>query len=156
MASTAQTYRSAAKENLGRAQALFEGEEYFLAHYLAGLAAECHLRAYLRRKTNVFNSRHDLQELAKESGYYRVVPPAELNDFSARFGLLSTRWRSNHRFYSERQLLDYMNDIGAEFSLKGARTDGSRWKNLSRTVLVLAHEIINQGEAKWDSALEKS
>jgi len=151
MASTAETYRSAAKENLGRVQALFEGEEYFLAHYLAGLAVECHLRAYLRRRTNVFNSRHDLRELAAESGYYQIVPAAAAGEFSARFGLLNLRWRSSHRFYSERQLLDYMNEIGAEFSVKGARTDGSRWKNLSRTVLNLAHIIINQGEAKWES-----
>jgi len=154
MASTAETYRSAAKENLERAQTLWEEESYFLAHYLAGLAVECPLRAYLRRITNEFKSRHDLEQLAIESRYYQSVPAAQTADFSERFGLLNLRWRSNHRFYSERQLLDYMNEIGAEFSVKGARIDGSRWRNLSRTVLDLAHTIINQGEAKWNSVLE--
>ncbi len=125
MASTADTYRDAAKEHLGRAQALFEGGGYFLAHYLAGLAVECHLRAYLRRKTNVFNSRHDLRELAMESGYYQIVPAGELGEFSARFGLLNTRWRSNHRFYSERQLLDYMNDIGRSSASRGRAPTGA-------------------------------
>lgn len=149
MASTAETYRSAAKENLERAQALWERESYFLAHYLAGLAVECHLRAYLRRVTSQFNARHDLEQLATESRYYQIVPAAQTADFSERFGLLNLRWRSSHRYYSERQLLDYMNEIGAELSAKGARTDGSRWKNLSRTVLNLAHTIINQGESQW-------
>ena len=152
MASTAETYRNAAKENLERAQELFEADSYFLAHYIAGLAVECHLRAYLRRVTNEFDSRHDLRELATESGYYQIVPATQISDVSSKFSLLNLRWRSNHRYYSERQLLDYMSEIRADFSAKGTRIDGNRWKNLSRTVLNLAHGIINQGEAKWNNA----
>ncbi len=154
MASTADTYRNAAREHLARAQELFEAEgtqDYFLAHYLAGLAVECHLRAYLLRVTTEFNSRHDLRELATELGFYKIVPAAQVSAFSAKFSLLNIRWRSNHRYYSERQFLDYMTEIGAEFSKKGARVAGNRWKNVSRTALNLAHEIINQGEAKWES-----
>lgn len=64
---------------------------------------------------------------------------------------LNQRWRSNHRYYSERESLDYMTEIRAEFSVKGARAAGDRWKNLSRTVLELAHDVIKQREAKWDS-----
>lgn len=152
MASTADTYRSAAKENLERAQELFETGNYFLAHYLAGLAVECHLRAYLRRTTREFDARHDLRELATESGYYQIVPAVQVAGFSAKFSTLNLRWRSNHRYYSERQFLDYMTEIKADFSARGARVAGDRRKNLSRTVLNLAHEIINQGEAKWDTA----
>ncbi len=39
-----------------------------------------------------------------------------------------------------------MTDIRAEFDVKG-----DRWKNLARTILNLAYDVINQGEAKWDS-----
>ena len=146
MASTAQTYRDAAIENLARAQDNFERERYFLAHYLFGLAVECHLRAYLRKRTNVFDSGHDLRDLAKEADFYAIVPTERVDEFSRKFVILNLRWRSNHRYYSERQFLDYMTEIKAEFSISG-----NRWKNLARTVQNLAYEIINQGETKWNS-----
>lgn len=146
MASTADTYRSAAKEHLARAQQMFDTEQYFLAHYLSGLAVECHLRAYLRRTTDQFNSRHDLGDLAKEAGFYNIVPQKRAGDFSGKFTTLNQRWRSNHRYHSDREFLDYMTEIKAKFNVKG-----NRWKNLSRAVLELAHDVIKQGEAKWDS-----
>jgi len=39
-----------------------------------------------------------------------------------------------------------MTEIKAEFNVPG-----NRWKNLGRTVQNLAYDIVNQGEAKWDS-----
>lgn len=146
MPSTAQTYRDAAKENLVRAQENFDDENYFVAHYFSGLAVECHLRAYLRSVQPQFESRHDLRELAKESGFYNRVPRNQLLNFSQKFATLNLRWRSNQRYYSERQFLDYMTEIKAEFDVKG-----NRWKNLARSILSLAYDVINQGEAKWDS-----
>ena len=98
--STAQSYRDAALEHLGRADELFRQEQYFLSHFVAGLAVECHLRAYLRRKTQEFNSRHDLGALAKESGFYDVVPAKRVESISASFSLLNARWRSNHAQYA--------------------------------------------------------
>ncbi len=146
MPSTAQTYRDAAKEHLLRAQESFDDEGYFLAHYLFGLAVECHLRAYLRRITNQFDSGHDLRDLAKEARFFDIVPRNQADNFSEKFALLNLRWRSNQRYYSERQFLDYMTDIKAEFNVRG-----QRWQNLARTVLNLDYDVINQGEAKWNS-----
>ena len=146
MPSTVETYRNAAKEHLLRAQETFDDEQYFLSHYLSGLAVECHLRAYLRRAKDQFDSRHDLRDFAKEAKFFEVVPQNRAGDFSVKFSTLNLRWRSNHRYYSERQFLDYMTDIRAEFDVKG-----DRWKNLARTILNLAYDVINQGEAKWDS-----
>lgn len=143
--STAETYRAAAKEHLERAFQLHGDGEYFLAHYVAGLAVECHLRAHLRRITDQFDSRHDLRELAKDANFYSLVPRPLEEAFSSDFETLNLRWRSNHRYYSVRQLLDYMNEIRAEFN-----QSGERWKNLSRRLLNLADKVIRQGEAKWD------
>lgn len=147
--STAQTYRDAAKEHLGRADQLWDEEQYFLAHYVAGLAVECHLRAYLRQVTKEFDARHDLNGLAKESGFYDIVPAKRVENFSVKFSLLNARWRSNHRYYSERQFLDYMNQPNAQ-AQEDIQARGDKWKNLSRTVVSTAHDIINQGEAKWN------
>ena len=144
MASTVDTYRSATKEHLERAQASFNEGSYFLAHYLSGLAVECHLRALIRVKTPNFDSRHDLEGLAKEARFYDIVPINESARFSAIFSTLNRRWRSNHRYFSERQFLDYMNEIQAEYN-KG----GNRWKNMAQTLLNHAYAIIKQGEAKW-------
>jgi HEPN domain-containing protein len=145
MSSTEETYRNAAKEHLARAQDMFDNESYYLAHYLSGLAVECHLRAYLRRKTKEFDSRHDLQHLAIESGFYGVVSATRASDFSPIFEKLNLRWRSNHRYYSERQLLAYLTSIKAEFNVRG-----ERWKNAARALLDCAHKVINEGEAKWN------
>lgn len=144
--STAETYRAAAKEHLGRAFDLHSNGEYFLSHYIAGLAVECHLRAYLRLITDQFDARHDLRVLAKEADFYSVVPRSQEQAFSADFETLNLRWRSNHGYFSERQLLDYMTEIRADFHQRG-----DRWKNLSRTLLNIADKIIRQGEAKWSS-----
>jgi len=133
-----------AQDHLDRAQDDRERGSYFLAHYLAGLAVECYLRAWLRRVTDEFDPRHDLERLARAAKFYDIVPAARIDAFSADFGLLNERWRSSHRYFSERQLLDYMTDIKAEFNKKG-----DRWRNLCRTALEMAHRIIEQGEAKW-------
>jgi HEPN domain-containing protein len=143
MSSTEQTYRDAAKEHLNRAFDRSDAGAYFLSHYLSGLAVECHLRAYLRRKTSEFDSRHDVQLLVKESGFYEIVPKQQTR-FAAIFATINLRWRSNHRYYSERQLLDYLNDVRAEFNVRG-----DRWKNLARALLNGASAVIAQGEAKW-------
>lgn len=89
--STAETYCAAAKEHLERAFFLHESEQYFLAHYTAGLAVECHLRAYLTLITDQFDARHDPRVLAKESNFYRIVPRGQEEAFSADFDTLNLR-----------------------------------------------------------------
>jgi len=146
MASTSESYRAAADEHLERAQDLFSNESYHLCHYLAGLAVECHLRAHIRARTPVFDARHDLELLALVADFYEVVPLSRHDRFSAVFSDLNRRWRSNHRYFSERQFLDFMNDLRAEYNVKGDRR-----KNLARTALNHAQAIIKQGEAKWSN-----
>ena len=72
--STAESYRAAAREHLERADRLHSSEEFFLAHYVSGLAVECHLRAHLRLLTSEFDARHDLEKLAKEAEFTSIVP----------------------------------------------------------------------------------
>jgi len=146
MVFTADSYRTAANDNLLRAQSHFDTGDFILAHYLAGLAVECHIRAYLRRRTADFDKRHNLADLASASGYYDIIPYTEQSRFSSIFTTLNLRWRSNHRYCTERQLLDFMNEIKAEYNIKG-----DRWKNLARTVLNHAYAVIRQGEAKWNN-----
>ncbi len=153
--STARTYRDAAREHLARADALWAGEQYFLAHYMAGLAVECYLRACLRRRTDDFDARHDLNHLARQAGFYDLLPQNRVEDFSFKFSRLNLRWQSNHRYFSERQFLDFMKEPQAG-AMQDLRARGDKLKNLSRTALNIAYEIISMGETKWKKEFEKS
>jgi hypothetical protein len=146
-----ETYREAAKEHLGRAQWLFDRESYFLAHYSSGLAIECHLKARILRRTNGFESRHNLSFLMRESQFESVIPKNRFREFSAIFSGANQRWRNNQRFCSEQELLDSLTNIRSE-KIKSERTKpGGRWLNFSHTLLNYAYEIINLGERQWNS-----
>ncbi len=148
MPSTEQTYRSAAKEHLERAQSQFEEGSYYLTHYLSGLAVECHLRAWLRRKTADFElySRHDLRRLANESQFYGVVPAGRVSHFSTVVTTAYQRWKCNHRYYSERQFFEEIARIQTKPEMRG-----ERWKeHVARIMLNCAYEVVNEGEAQWN------
>lgn len=144
MASTQDTYFEAAKENLETAQWLHEQAHYYTSHYFSGLAVECMLRAYLRRITKDFESRHDLYELAKEARFFDIVPRNIQEEYGAKLQELNQRWRSNHRYFSERQVKDYWNSIRADYGTKGDAI-----KQASRVVFNLADSIVSMGVVKW-------
>ena len=70
----AEIYYEAAKEHKALAQELHEAGRYVMAHYLAGLAVECILRAYHYRLSPVFSGRHNLQTLYWDAQFDDVVP----------------------------------------------------------------------------------
>jgi hypothetical protein len=82
--------------------------------------------------------------LASEARFYDLIDPRLHPAYGEKFSVLNQRWRSNHWFASERQLWDYLLSVKADFNQRGDRHEIN-----SRTVLNLALDIINQGEAKW-------
>ncbi len=143
---TAESYFYAALEHLRRAQSRHIGRDYFLAHFLSGLAVECMLRAYRLRIDRKFDSRHDLRELAKNARFYDLVPSQQQIEYGVKFALLNERWRSNQRYMSEKQLKKYLSDLYADFDKRG-----DRFKNNSKAVYDLAFDIVSLGELKWNS-----
>ncbi len=141
---TAESYRAAALEHMERAQEFHAEGRYFLAHYFAGVAVECLLRAYLLRINPEFDSRHDLYQLARSSGFFNLVPYNLQPVYSSKFAVLNLRWRSNHRYATEEQWRSYLSGLKADFSMKGERV-----KNNSRTVLNIAYDIVSLGDKKW-------
>ena len=144
MTFTAESYRSAALEHLRRAQDFHAQGEFFLAHYFSGVAVECLLRAYLLRISPEFDSRHDLYQLARESHFFDLVPYDLQAEYGAKFATLNLRWRSNHRYATEKQWRDFLSGLKADFGMKGFRA-----KNNSRTLLNIAYDVINLGDEKW-------
>lgn len=140
-----ESYRQAARDNLTRAQELFENGSYFLSFYLSGLAVECHLRAWRYLQVPGFEHNHNLSYLAEVTGFLGMIRGKGTERFSAAFSFLSKTWRSNHRFCAERQFYQNMGEKGVE-----KRSMGSDWKEvIAHTALNSAHEVFKQGEAKW-------
>lgn len=141
---TAETYRNASLEHLRRAQTFHAQEQYFLAHYFSGVAVECLLRAYLLRISPEFDSRHDLYELARSARFFEIVPSELRKEYGTKFTTLNLRWRSNHRYATEKQWRDFLSGLKADFNMKGDRA-----KNNSRTLLNIAYHIVNLGDRNW-------
>lgn len=135
---TSESYREAATEHLSLAQWLHSGGRYYHSHYMAGLAFECMLRAYILKVTFDFEARHDLWELARESRFFDSVPAVLHQEFAAAFSALNRRWRSTQRYASPARLWDYLSELKLDRSQKG-----DPFKNLSRARLNLALKTMN-------------
>src|ERR1035438_940747 len=98
MAHTAETYREAAGEMASLARDLHSREQYAVAHYLAGLAVECVLRAYRVRRDPQFDSRHDIIELVKEAKFYDFVPDESQAKVTEAVHTVARRWSNDHRY----------------------------------------------------------
>lgn len=143
MKSTADSYFAAALEHIATARQLHEAGDYYLAHYLAELAVECRLRAYLRNAER-FDADHNVDQLAQKSGFYNIVPLFQRETYGVKFFEINRRWRSAHRYFTATKVQGYLFSVSAEAGAKG-----DLFKNSSRTLLNLSLEIINLGELKW-------
>jgi hypothetical protein len=71
----AEDYRRASEERVTAAGALRRAQRYTLGRYVAGVAAECMLRAY-HRANAAFDERHDVIERLKACDLERLGEPA--------------------------------------------------------------------------------
>lgn len=151
MPCTENTYREASNEHLKKAQDLFDSGSYYLSHYLSGLAIECHLHAWRLHSTKEkgFSSRHDLEQLANESKFFDIIPMKRSEEFSIIFTDINKRWRSDQRFDTEKQVLDYLTKVTRNTDITRSSNSGSRWELFSNHLLGRAYQVIKQGEAKW-------
>src|SRR4051794_12003763 len=110
--STSDSYYEASLERLGFAQQLFDDskypDRYYAAHLFSGLAVECMLHAYQLKHSATFEARHDIERLARESKFDRLVPKSERETYSAIFATMNKRWRSNHRYFTRRDVERYL------------------------------------------------
>lgn len=144
---TAHTYRDAAQEHLNQARFLhYDAKRYFLAHYMAGIAVECILRAYGVLGDDDFTGRHDLKNLALRASFITIARPEKQPDYAALLDEATLRWRSSHRYYTEKQLLSYLNNTGID-----QRIRGDRLKHSSQRMYNLAEQIVGVGILKWNN-----
>ncbi len=139
----ARIYWEAAQEHKTLAVELHEARRYVMAHYVAGLAVECLLRAYRYRFDPAFDARHDLKALYAASRFGNVVPPEDEESIGEAFTEVVRRWSTNHRYRSEQALRDYLHQ--ARLGHKGKFVRES-----SRRIVSAAIKIVEQGVRHWN------
>lgn len=139
----AEIYREAAREHMSLARELHEAGRYVMSHYLAGLAVECILRAYLYRLSPVFSGRHDLLVLYREAQFDSIVTPENKDTVKAALTEVIRRWSNSHRYRSEDALRLFLRRAGIGY--KGKFVRESR-----RQIVNAAFVIADQGELHWN------
>jgi hypothetical protein len=130
---------------------------YALAMYVAGLAVECLLRAYMVKRKREFASRHDLLLLFKESGILEVdvdkLKEKGLTDeqiqehqkvLRSSVNAVFMLWRNNYRFASEARLLAHLKKMKLY-----QKTKGDLLKARAYDLLKAAQEFIDKGVFQW-------
>lgn len=140
----AEIYREAATEHLALARELHDTGRYVMSHYLAGLAAECILRAYQYRLSPVFSGRHDLQILYRDADFARIVPQESQEAVGAALSEVSRRWSNSHRYRSETALRLFLRRANLGSTGKFVRES-------SRKIVNAATLIVEIGAVKWNA-----
>lgn len=138
-------YLEAAKERVFSAFRLYESSRYSAAIYLAGVAVECLLRAYIVRKTPEFDEKHDLTALMKKSSIAEFIPTQQRRDLGASLTVVWLRWKNNYRYASISRLSSEFRDIGLFTGIKG-----DPLKENARKTLISTEKIINAGVLAWN------
>ncbi|MBM3957739.1 MAG: HEPN domain-containing protein [Gemmatimonadetes bacterium] len=146
MAIVAGVYRRAAEERAAEAVGLHGEGRYALAHYVAGLAVECMLRAYRVRVDPQFDSRHDLRELCRAARFYQFLPTEDAPRVSAALAVVADRWRNDHRYRDERELRHWLKDLGRDRHVRG-----DILKHSSREIVNAAVVVVTAGGVRWES-----
>jgi hypothetical protein len=156
---TAEHYYRSAQERIIEAGILYDRGRYGLAMYIGGLSVECLLRAFRFRKDPVFDARHDLQLLFRQSGILRIheerlelrgFEPQRINEtileFRAAHDVVIRLWRNDYRFAAEPHIRGWLNEIGALVGVKG-----DSLKANARRLIQSAQTIVNTGVMLWTS-----
>lgn len=157
-------YREAAIERLELANELHlqAGERrqvpeqtyhYVMACYIAGLAVECILLAYLSRRGLPREDRHDLRPLAQRSGFLdNFADTAERDHLAAVLEELATEWWVNsHRYRSEAEFRRFL-ARKQNYKTQGKYVKGDIVKYCSGAAVNAANEIVAAGVRKWKTS----
>jgi hypothetical protein len=142
----------------------FEDRRYTWVIYAAGLAVECMLRAYVRKATNQFDSRHNLSKLFVESrldtrleeqlgrkGYdiASAVVVERLTRLGTAVGVVASMWRNSYRYASDGMLCRDFLDRKVVQARDNKGTKAQVLRKQARLLLRGARTIISAGKEAW-------
>jgi len=137
-------YFAAAKERLSEANLLFEKERYALALYIAGVAVESLLRAYIFRLEPKLEAAHNLELLLETSNLRSLVTAVESQQLFAAIADLYGRWRNDLRYTSNTRLRRRLKKQKLDRGIRG-----DFLKENCRIAIEKASTILKVGVSKW-------
>ncbi len=140
-------YFTAAQERLYETKLLFEKARYALAMYVAGVAVESLLRAYIVRLDPKFEVAHDLYLLLNASNLRSFATPAEGHQVFTAITVLFRRWRNNLRYIANDRLRRHLKKSKLDRGIRG-----DFLKENCRVAIEAAKLILKIGAAKWKTS----
>jgi HEPN domain-containing protein len=137
-------YFAAAQERLDEAKLLFEKERYALALYIAGVAVESLLRAYIFRLEPKLEAAHNLELLLETSNLRSLVTTVESQQLFAAIADLYVRWRNDLRYTSNARLRRRLKKQKLDRGIRG-----DFLKENCRFAIAKASTILKVGVSKW-------
>lgn len=144
MRTGAETYKDASSEHVLVAIDLYDAGHYVMAHYCAGLAVECILRAYQVRLKAEFDSKHDLKKLSHDAKFSKIFPESRAAEYESLFTNLARRWNNDFRFRSVKSLRRYLVRLKLHEKVKGDFV-----KESARVIVNAATILVQIGVSKW-------
>jgi hypothetical protein len=164
---SAEDYFQAGLQRMSQAWNLYnevEGGSYALAMYVSGVAVECLLRAFKRRRDTTFDEKHDLRRLFKASGMLEFLPEtlvirgmseeqadiafrqlhADLND-------VYELWSNDYRYASETRLRSHLKSREPTRGIKG---DILKARTLA--LLTASQRFMDKGVLQWKVLSKRS
>lgn len=141
---SANGYLAAALEHQSSLDLLYQRRQYVLAMYVAGLAVECVFRAYIQRRTNEFDSRHNLYELARTSSFVDRVPLSHVAEYTRAVSEVAGRWANSHRYRSSAAMQAYLKRMKLDRGIRG-----DALKENARRIINAANALVELGATLW-------
>ncbi len=142
---TPRSYFNVAQEHLGRSADLIREQQYYASHYFSGIAVESILRSLIDSEGEQFDSSHSVEYWGKKGSYSLGKSDASKEILNASLDEINKRWRSKHRYFTEKMLDSYLE------STKLDKIRGDRVKYSSKRLYALADIIVRLGVDVWNS-----
>jgi len=140
----ARDYVEAAQERLNEANLLYEKSRYALALYVAGVAVESLLRAYISRLEPRLEAAHNLSLLLNASRLRTLLTDSESQQIYKAIFDLSKRWKNDLRYTSNNRLRRRLKKLCLDRGLRG-----DFLKENCRLAIEAVETILNIGAKKW-------
>jgi hypothetical protein len=137
-------YRLAALERLAEATALRRDGRYVLAMYVAGVAAECMLRAW-HHPDLPFDERHDAVRLFQACDLDRLGDSARRR-LRAPVESIHLLWSNAYRYAHEAQVRAHLHEAGLD---RGVHRRADRLKVKCSELMDACTEVVVVGEDRW-------
>ncbi len=137
-------YRLAALNRIGAADLLRRDGNYVLSMYIAGVAAECMLRAW-HRTDLPFDQRHDLGRLFGACDLNRLGDSARRR-LRTPLQTIHSLWLNGYRYAHDEQVRSHLHEFGLD---RDVHRKADKLKVKCFQLFDACSEVVTVGEGRW-------